>query len=254
MSHRNTLLISFGGLIILLILYTLTTLGYMGDNPVGNTGNYIEPLVVPAGYAFSVWGPIYLALIAFPIFQWFQRQKGHELWKEIRLWYAFNVVCNGLWLVFASYDWQWTTVAIIIFMLYSLYKINALLTQIKTDGGEVNFWAERLGFSMYFAWITLATALNISSALSFYAWSGWGISELVWAVVILSVAAGITAAVFWKYKDLAYAAVVIWAFAALIVKHLDSQPVLLWLSAAVIVLFVALIVFIQQRPGLTAYQ
>ena len=248
MSHRNTLFLSFGGLIILIILYTLTTLGLMGDNPVGNTGNYNDPLAVPAGYAFSIWGAIYLALIAFPIFQWFNRQDAHERWKEVRLWYAFNVVCNGLWLVFASYDWQWTTVAIMIFMLYSLFKINELLIQIRVEGGEVNFWAEKLGFSLYFAWITLATALNITSALSFYEWNGWGISELNWALTILFVAAGIAAAVFWKYKDVAYASVVIWAFAAVIVKHMDTYPGLVWLSVGVIALFVVLIVISQQRP------
>lgn len=226
----------------MLILYFLTAFGMMGDNPVGQTATYEDPLLVPAPYAFAIWSVIYTGLIAFPIYQLVKKKSDHELWKSVRVWFALNVVANGLWLVFASYNWLWMCLAVIVFMLISLYKINELLIQIKAEGASVNFWGERLVFSLYFAWITLATALNVSAALSFYEWDGFGISDVNWTIIIIPIVALIAGTVVWKYKDIGYAAVVIWAFVALIVKHWEVYPILAYMSIGVVVLFALLMV------------
>jgi len=215
----------------------------MGDNPVGQGTTYNEPLVVPAGYAFAIWSIIYLAMIIFPIYQWFIRSEGHALWKKVHQLYTLNIIANGLWLVCASYSWQVITVVIILFMLYTLYRINELLIKIAKDEKPQNYWLERVGFSLYFAWITLASALNISTALAFYDFDGFGISEVVWAIGFISVVALIAGIVFMKYRDRAYAAVIIWAFIALAVKQMDAYPLIGYMSIAVIVVFAALIIF-----------
>lgn len=249
MTHQNSRLLALGAMIIMLILYFLTYFGWMGDNPVGQTPTYENPLIVPAPYAFSIWSIIYTGLIAFPIYQLVKKKQDHDLWKSVRIWYALNVIGNGLWLVLASYNWLWMSLAIITFMLVSLYKINALLIRIKAEGGEVNFWGERLVFSLYFAWITLATALNVSAALSFYQWDGFGISDLTWAIIILPIIALIATAVVLKYKDIGYAAVVIWAFIALVVKHWEAYPILAYISIGVIIWFTGLMVLSGKKKA-----
>lgn len=229
--------------LIMIFCYLLTTLGYLGDNPVGRSGSYEEPLVVPAGYAFSIWGIIYLGILVFPVYSFFRRPSGSPLWKKVHQWFSINVVCNGLWLVCASYDWLWISVVIISIMLWSLYRIYDLLIQLEKDGERPAFWTEKVVFSIYFAWITLATALNIASALDFYQWDGWGIDPITWSVIILLTAAGITAWVSWKYRDAFYAGVVIWAFIALVVRHWTDHPVLGYLSLLITVIFIGLVFF-----------
>lgn len=243
MSQRTNQFIALGGMIIMLILYGLTSAGLMGPNPVGSTSTDTAPLIVPAPYAFSIWGPIYLGLVVFPIYQLIVDRKNHEAWKPLRIWYALNVVANGVWLVFASYDWQWMTLAVIVFMLFTLFRINTLGRQITASGATVNFWAERLVFSLYFAWITLATVLNVASALHFYDWDGFGISEVNWTLIMVPIAALITGYTARTYRDIGYAAVVVWAFIALTVKHWGSSvPTLAYASLAVVVIFTGLIV------------
>lgn len=237
MNHNTSRFLALGSLFILILLYAATNLGYFGPNQIGQSSQDVTPLVVPKGYAFAIWGPIYLGLIIFPIFQLLRRRDEDSRWIEVRKWYAANVVANGLWLVAASYDWLWTTVAIITFMLFSLIRINQLTRAIQFAGAPFNYWAEQLVFSVYFAWITLATALNVSSALSFYGWNGFGIDPVIWSVLLLLIAAGITALVANKYKDAAYAAVVVWAFFALVVRHWGQLDILTYLSVAVVVAF-----------------
>lgn len=252
MSHKSSKYLALGGVLLLLVLYGITNIGLLGDNPVGSTSRDTSPLIVPAGYAFAIWGPIYLGLIAFPVYQLIKGREDHPAWIPLRQWYTFNVIANGVWLAFASYSWQWLTVVVIIAMLISLFQINTLLLKIKADGADYNYWLERLVFSLYFAWITLATALNISSALAFYEWGGWGISEIRWTMIISVVAALIAGATALKYRDAAYAGVVIWAFSALAVRHYPDIDSLAYLALAIAASFLLIAISILRKRELGA--
>ena len=247
MSHRNSRYLALGAMILMLVLYGLTSAGMMGPNPVGSTSNDTAPMIVPAPYAFAIWGPIYLGLIIFPIFQLFKQQDNHPNWIPVRKWYAANVVANGVWLAFASYDWQWLTVGVITFMLVSLFRINQLLREIDASGVERSYWLERLVFSLYFAWVTLATVLNVSSALHFYDWAGFDISEVTWTIVMVVIAALIAGFTSRQFRDSAYASVVVWAFVALARKHWETTPILAYLALAVVVVFAGMMVW--NWPG-----
>ena len=238
---RPTILLSLLSVGIMFLLYGLTQAKFFGPNPVGQGGNFNQPLIVPEPYAFSIWGIIYLGILIFPIYQWFKRKEGHPLWKKVHVWFSLNVIANGLWLAAASLDWLWVSVSIIVFMLITLYQINRLLITIKQEDGAMSYWPERFVFSIYFAWITLATALNITAALQFYKWTGFGLGEMTWSITILCVTALIATTVFLKYKDGAYAGVVVWAFVALVVKHLPANPTLGYLSIVVTVIFVGFV-------------
>ena len=243
---KSSILFSFLSVGIMFLLYGLTQARFFGDNPVGQGGNFNAPLIVPEPYAFAIWGLIYTGLIVFPIYQWFKRQEGHSLWKQMHIWFSMNVVANGLWLAAASLDWLVVSVSIIFFMLITLYKINQLLIQISQSDGAIDYWPEKFVFSVYFGWITLASALNITAALVFYNWDGFGLGDIPWSIAILVVAALIAGVVSWKYKDVAYAGVVIWAFVALVVKHLSSNPILAYLSIAVVVIYFVLVVVMKK--------
>jgi len=196
MGHRKSIILSILSVITMFVLYGLTETGFFGPNPVGRTGNYNEPLIVPEPYAFAIWAVIYLGLFSLPIYQWFNRQDGHKGWINFRLWFSINVVLNGIWLAFASYDWLILTLLVIITMLLTLYKMRQSLKNIAIDGGHINYWFESFVTHIYFGWITLATALNVSAVLAFYKWDRFGLSEVFWSLIILPIAAIIATAVF----------------------------------------------------------
>ena len=248
LTHKNTYLISFVGLILLLILYIMTLNGFFGPHPIGTTSTSTRPLIVPKGFAFSIWGLIYTGLIVFPIYQ-FIKKKEHSQWRSLRVWYSLNVVLNGLWLVCASYDWIWITVIIILTMLFSLIKIDHQIRTMKNEGVEINYWIESFVFSIYYGWVTLATVLNIAAALKFYDWDGWGIPELYWSLIILSITVLIITKLFRSYHDQAFMTVGVWTFFALALRHWESLPILAYFSLGIIMIFLILLIFNQiVRP------
>ncbi len=238
----KTIQLSLFAMIVMIILYALTAFGMMGPNPVGTTSTDTNPLIVPAGYAFSIWGIIYTGLIVFPIYHFIKRKALNNTWKTIHKWYAINVILNGLWLVGASYDWLWITVGIIILMLISLYQINEGFRSLKESEESWNYFTEQVVFSIYFAWITLATVLNVSSALHFYNWEGWGITQVNWTYIIMLVAAAIAGHIAWHKVDRAYAAVVVWAFVALALRHWGVTPMISYLAIGITVFFSGIII------------
>ena len=238
---------AFTSLLILVILYTLTTAGFLGANPIGQTNQLSQPVIVPAGYAFSIWGPIYLFLLVFPFYQWIKHRHADGIRRELRIFYGINCIVNGTWLVAASYDWIVSTVVLILVLLYTLVRIQNLVRALHRSGNRVNFWTEEVGFSVYFGWITIATVLNITGALDFYAWDGFGWPDVNWAMTILLITAGLAAWISWQYKNIPYLLVGIWAFLALMVRHWESTESLAYLAAAVCIGFSLLILMIWRR-------
>ena len=251
LTNKKTLFFSFIGLIVLLTLYTMTLYGFFGPHPIGTTDTSTRPLIVPQGFAFSIWGLIYTGLIAFPIYQLIKRKETYQ-WYSLRIWYSLNVILNGLWLVFASYDWLWMTVIIILMMLTSLVKIDHQIREMKKEKIEINYWMESFVFSVYFGWVTVATILNVAAALKFYQWNGWGIPELYWSLIILSVAAVIFVKLFRWYRDQAFISVGAWAFWALALRHWGGLPILAYFSLAIMILFILLIINQVAQPNKNA--
>lgn len=248
MNQQNSRVVALVGLAVLIALYTMSFFEMFGDNPIGQSSQDTQPFVVPAGYAFAIWGPIYLGLLVFPIFQAINGREEDARWIPFRGWFAANIIANGLWLVAASYNWLWLTVIIILFMLYSLVQMRTLLQQIQAANTPVNFWVEQLPFSLYFGWVTLATALNVASALYFYNWEGFGVDPVTWSAIILIVAASIAFWVATKYRDPAYALVVVWAFVALVVRHWSEVSSLSYLSGGIAVIFTILSLRLAYAP------
>ena len=133
-------------------------------------------------------------------------------------------------------------------MLFSLIKIDHQIRTMKNEGIKINYWMESFVFSIYFGWVTLATVLNIAAALKFYEWNTWGISELYWSLLILSVTGIIIIRLFRCYCDQAFIAVGVWAFSALTLRHWESLPILAYFSLGIVISFILLIIIQIVRP------
>ena len=237
MNYKTTSIIALVSMVIMFGLSWATSAGQFGGRPIGEPGTVQDPLIIPAGWAFAIWSIIYLGLLIFPIYQLTRKTRTDVRWKEVHMLFSLNVILNGVWLVFASYDWLILTVLTIVVMLYTLYRMNELLRAIEKSGEHVHPIFEQFPISVYFAWITLATALNFAGLLAFYEWDRFGLSEVTWSLIIIPIVALIASLVFQKYRDSRYAAVVVWAFVALAVKQWTDFPMIGYMSVAVVLLF-----------------
>ncbi|UID70738.1 hypothetical protein DRO_1743 [Deinococcus radiodurans R1 = ATCC 13939 = DSM 20539] len=177
----------------------------------------------PAGLTFTVWGPIFLGLLVFAVYQALPAQRGARL---DRLFWPFLLgnLLNVAWLLaFQSLNIG-LSVVIMLALLAVLVRLYLSVRSLPPQGAER--WTLQLPVSLYLAWISVATIANITAFLvsAGVTQSFLGIAGPVWSALLLVVAAAIGVFFLWRFRDYAFAAVLLWAFTASTSPGLRCPP------------------------------
>jgi hypothetical protein len=209
--------------VIAAILVTLTINVLADVLPINglNTGAISDTFhvyFVPAGYVFSIWGIIYIGLIAYAVFQALPSQKENPRLQSTGWWVVLGSLANCTWIFLWHYEQFVGTLGAMLILLATLITVYLRLgiNRFKVSTGET--WAVRVPFSIYLGWITVATIANVTDVLDYIGWNQFGISAAVWMVVILAVVLVITGLMNFLRRDVAFAFVLLWALAGIAVK------------------------------------
>jgi translocator protein len=217
----------------------------------GEISDSIPILFVPAGYVFAIWGLIYLALTGFVVYQALPSQRENPRLRRIGYWFALSNVANTVWIFLWHYLVFPATLVAMLVVLISLVVIYERLAIGRRGVSRAERWLVNFPFSVYLGWITVATVANVSVVLYEAGWDGLGIDAAIWAAALLVIATVITGLVIVRRGDVAYAGVIIWAFAGIVVKQSDTQ--LVAATAAVMAVVVGLLLiskwFIDRQGG-----
>jgi hypothetical protein len=184
----------------------------------GQISDNFKVFFVPSGYVFSIWGIIYIGFIAYAIYQTLRSQQENPRLKSIAGLFVLSSVANCVWIFLWHYEvFGWTLVAMGV-LLISLILIYLRLGIGKTSVSRAETWSVRVPFSIYLGWITVATIANVTDVLNFWHWGGWGVAGQTWAAIMLGVAVLVAAAMTITRRDVAYLAVLVWAFIGIALK------------------------------------
>ena len=190
----------------------------------GEISDRFDVYFVPAGYVFSIWGLIYLGLIAYAIYQALPGQRENPYLRRIGYPFALSCVGNVGWLFMWHYELFPLTILFMVGLLLSLIVIYLRLDVGQARTAPLSTWWVEVPFRIYLGWITVATVANATSLLDYLNWNGWGISPQAWAVIMLVVGAAIAATISLTRGDIAYVLVIVWAFVGIGAKH-STTPV-----------------------------
>ena len=188
----------------------------------GEISDRFDVYFVPAGYVFSIWGVIYLALIGYSIFQALPAQRENPRLRRTGWLYVLSCVANAAWLFLWHYEYFALTIVAMVALLLLLIAIYLRLGTGRTRVSTAEAWLVRVPFSIYLGWITVATIANATSLLDYLNWNGWGLTPVAWAVIMLVAGAVIASAVSITRGDIAYVLVIVWAYLGVAVKNSDT--------------------------------
>jgi benzodiazapine receptor len=222
-------------------LMTITLNGLANALPLngqttGEISDRFQVYFVPAGYVFSIWGLIYLGLVAFAVYQALPGQRSNPRMRRIGYLFAMSCVANIAWLFFWHYELFPLTLVAMITLLLLLVTIYLRLDIGRAQVPLTERWLVSIPFSIYLGWITVATISNVTTLLDYVNWNGWGISPEVWTAIVLITGAGIASAVSLTRGDIAYMLVIVWAFVGIAVKHAGTPVVatVAWVMTALV--------------------
>lgn len=229
-------------LIIINLLVVLATIfmsyysntGALNNQTMGSLSNEYDSVFTPAGYAFSIWGLIYIGLIGHAIHLFGRNAVASQTQAK---WMVLANLGNIAWVFLWLYEYTALSVLAMSFILFSLVRLTV----------ELNIGTKKLPLwtwwpvSVYTGWIVVALVANTSAYLSKIGWQ-WLFSEVSWAVAIMIISFSVYLFLLFKRK-LAYSAYVgVWALVAIGMKHWEGLNSVKWvalsLAAALFILSV----------------
>ncbi|MDP4574460.1 hypothetical protein Q9K02_04830 [Qipengyuania sp. G39] len=188
----------------------LPQLGF--GEPIGKQSDSVRTLVTPIGWAFGIWGPLFLLSTGFVLWQLLPAQRDNALIDRIG-WYAVVALASqGVWALYTQFaDLTWISVVIIATSLVSLLAILRVLTHLDRPMTGWERFLIGVTFSALAAWLTAANIVNTTAALRFHG-VGAGDTYPLLAAAIVAVGGVIAAlAVLRSAGNPWYALVFLWA-------------------------------------------
>ncbi len=217
--RQVAVLLSSLGMIIINVL--ADALPINGTNTAA-ISNSFHVYFVPAGYVFSIWGIIYMGLIAYSIYQALPGQKENPRLQATGWWIVLGNFFNSAWIFLWHYKSFPATLLMTSLLLITLILayLQLGIGRFKVPAGEE--WTVRLPIRIYLGWATVATIANATAVLDYLHWDRFGLSPETWMVIVLGAVVLIGAAMSFIRRDVAYAAVLLWALLGIAVKFPDS--------------------------------
>ena len=236
-------ILAFGLTIALNAMATSIPLG--GKTPPEISAQY-PSLFTPAGFTFSIWGVIYLALLLFIIYQALPRQRENAFLASISIPFKINCVANGAWILAWHYDFLLLSVLIMACILLTLITIYLKLDSEQRKAPRAERLLVHLPFRLYTAWICVATIANISTVQTAMNWDNLGTDAINWTLLKLALAGTIGASVIARKGDIAFILVVAWAAFGISVKQIET-PAVAGAALSLCMLAIMLAVFSSMR-------
>lgn len=215
---------------------------------IGEIANTIfqEVQILPANYAFSIWGVIYLGLLAYGVFQLLPSQRENPVLQRVDYLLIISCIVQALWVIAFLLRQFWASTLMMIGILLPLIGIYLQLGVGKRRVSRQEKWYAHIPFSIYLGWISVATIVNVAVALYNNDWNGWGLAPQGWTVIMMIVAAIVGALVALRRRDIAYPLVIVWALVAIAVRQ-AALPLVATVAVGLAVALALLVLWIQFK-------
>ncbi len=168
-------------------------------------------LFTPAGFTFSIWGVIYLALLAFVTWQALPAQRNNRQIARISPWFKINCIANAAWLIAFHYDQLVLSMLLMLVVLATLIRIYRILIAEIDAAPFLQHLVLYLPFSIYIGWIVAATIANASILQTAFDLNTAGLDPVSWTLLKLALAGAIAATMLLRFRDVPFAVAVAWA-------------------------------------------
>ncbi len=215
--------------------------------PVGSLVNRQVSLIIPAGWTFAIWGPIFLLCFIFAGYQLLPSKRYDPLLRSVGWPLGLAFVGNGLWTLIQLLRQPILSQAVILLILILVLTALFRLARLNRRGevSTVQRWVVGLPTGSLAGWLTAANVVGFNDMLVREDVVG---SDLMAALVgagLLVVGAVVAALVIFVSSggpvlaSLAYAAAVLWGLFGIVANQYDASVIT---TLAAVVCFVALVV------------
>ena len=187
-------------------------------------------LLTPAGYAFSIWGLIFLGLAVYAVWQLLPAQRALSLPDALAKPLALANVATGLWVALFAYELILPSVGVMLVILGTLIAAYGRARR-RVLAGAAPAWTSWV-LGLYLGWISVASAINLTIGLRQLGWQPAQGLSVVLTLGLLAVVVALALIMSRAFQEVAFPLVVAWALVAIWVVRLREVPELGWAALA----------------------
>ena len=211
--------------ILAMVAAPALTPAFTGYDPATFPVRIERPAIQPAGYAFSIWGLIYLWLLAHAVFGLLKRRNDPAFLRP-----ALPLLVSGLlgsvWLAIASS--APITATFVILVMGGL----AMLAYLRADQAQ-DRWLLAAPLAIYAGWLTAACGVSVGVILAGYGVLSNTGAALLMLTVVIAVALFVQAR---RPGMPVYGATVVWAAVGVVLANwADTQTVALTAAGGAVI-------------------
>ena len=230
--------VTIAAIVVSIVINTVSNIFPLNGVSVGKLSNtlFANVQIIPANYAFAIWGLIYIGLIAFGIYQLQPTQRENPRLRHSGYLLAIACIAQCAWIyLFLARLFPLSNLA----MLGILIPLIVMYQRLGIGRERVSRqerWFIHLPISIYLGWISVASIVNVATGLYSLNWDGWGIAPSVWTVVMMTTASVIAAVISIQRRDTAYVLVIVWALVAIAIRQANTPLIMVtgWVLAIVL--------------------
>jgi hypothetical protein len=222
--------------VVQLVVSVLAGSGLAGESVGAVAWSYRTP-VLPADWAFAIWGPIYLAFLGYAVYQLLPAQRGRAVHRRTGWWLAASTLLNAGWVLAFSTRHVLLAELLLVALLAVLALVFGRLSRVRAAGTAERV-ALRLPVALYTGWVSLAVVAGTAATGVRLGLPGTGALATIAAVLIVLVAAAIVASVVTVGTAVVgYAAAAVWALVGIALADTPAAVGVAAAVATVVVLF-----------------
>ena len=188
------------------------------DSSTGAISDDNRSPVTPAGYAFSVWGLIFLACLALALYQARPEQRERAVHRRTGWWLVAAFTAATLWVPVFATRTLWLAQLVILALLAALTVAARRLSHAGPAQGRTEQLALRLPVTLYLGWVTLATVAGFGATFRSLGLDERGVVTTLVALLLILAATAFSVVVVGRFVAVAaFALTAGWALVAIVV-------------------------------------
>ena len=209
--------------------YYANTHPFMGQT-MGVVSAKYPTLLTPAGYAFSIWGLIFLSLAVYAVWQLLPGQKDLSLPDALAHPLTMANVLTAGWVVLFAYEQIIPSVGVMILILGCLIVAYGRVR--RRIFAKATSRLSGVPFSLFLGWISVATVINIIIGLREAGWQTVEGASITLTLGLIFVVVALALLMSRVFRDMVFPLVVAWALVAIWVARINQVPELGWAALA----------------------
>ena len=248
-ENRRTIFFTWMAWVTMITVNALANILPIGGYNTGEISAFYPNRFVPAGFTFSIWGVIYILLLAYNItLTIFLLKPGlaehpaREYIKRVTSLYWWSCVLNVLWIL----CWHYLQAALsLVVMLLMLFTLIRLFVNGRKGIRMFPLWLQTFliaPFTVYLGWISVATIANVTAYLVKIKWNGGPLEPEIWSAVMITIAIVLALFMLIRHRTAGFALTIAWALWGIRAAQGPQSELLLRISYAGVIALVVVVI------------